>query len=165
MTVVQPHLQIFSFLLLPFHLNSGMLGFCLNLWALSGSLQPFCPARFPLPVFIYSIQIWATSTRFPNPCSGDYAGQFRLAPFTFVSGYPWWLSVIISNMSIHPSLARWPPSTQCSKPWPCALKSLIIRLPLLLFFIVKQGLSMARCSLPYSTTLDTPSSLGPASKE
>lgn len=40
MTVVQPHLQIFSLLLLSFRLNSGMLGFfCLNLRALSGFLQ------------------------------------------------------------------------------------------------------------------------------
>lgn len=59
MTVVHPHLHIFSLLLLSFHLNSGMLGFRLNLQALSGSLQTVsCLPVQPDPPYQYLFAVY-----------------------------------------------------------------------------------------------------------
>lgn len=109
MTVIQPRPQMFSLLLLPFHLSSGMLDFHLTLRVLAGAIQtvsslPVQPHSTP-PACVCKTHVRAIPTTLSDHWSQwlssekENAEQFRPAPFTLVSAYPWWLSVIVSNLA------------------------------------------------------------------
>lgn len=145
-TVIQPHPQMFSLLILPYHLNSGMLGFHVNLQSLPGwfqvsplSVQP----DSPLPAFICKMQVWAIPSRLSNPRFGDHAGQFRWHhPHLdmVIPGGSLWPSATCPPIpgpltSLYPAFQTW---TMCFK------VPFYIQPPIFLFFIVKWGLSSGK---------------------
>lgn len=134
------------FLLLPFHLNSGMLGSHLNLQALAGSYQTVSS----LPVQPHSalpacVRMSEQPPTISNHCSQWLSSEKKKSwaiQTSTIHTCKWLSPVALSDdqQPVHLSLANRRPSHKSSKPWPHALKSLIL-LPLFFFFTRKWGAS------------------------